>query len=133
MHMEGNAPSTEGVEDPNAPTPQDKSLTLSSPVDVARATAGLTLQEAVNLGEINPAQARRFGERMDQIFGALMRGAGVQWSPDGSLRFVYPEVVNPILAAAAERKRERELLASTVIPEGAGEERRDETMARGPA
>lgn len=89
---------------------------LQSPVDVARAAASMTLQEAVNLGEINPAMARRFAERMDQIFMALIRGAGVKWGPDGDLKVIWPEVENPILAAANERKRLRELESSTTIP-----------------
>ena len=97
-----------------APAPQDKSLTLASPLDVSRATTGLVLQEAVNLGEINPAMARRFGERMDQIFKALMSGAGIQWDQtNGSLKIVWPEIVNPILAAVEEKRRKRELEAST--------------------
>jgi hypothetical protein len=103
--------------------PNDKSITLSSPVDVARAAASLTLQEATNLGEINPAMARRFGERMDQIFLGLMRGAGVQWGPGGDLKIVYPEIENPILAAVKERQAKRELdaqlSASTALPPGA--------------
>jgi hypothetical protein len=94
--------------------PQEKSLTLSSPVDVCRAATGLALQEAVNLGDINPAMARRYGERMDQIFNAFMRGAAVQWAKDGTLQFKYPEPVNPILAAVQERKA-KDLKASTVL------------------
>lgn len=97
---------------------QAKSLTLGDAAQVARASAGLALQEAVNLGEINPAMARRFGERMDQLNRALMSGAGIQWDPsNGSLKIVWPEVVNPILAAAEERKRNREaeLLSSTAV------------------
>jgi len=101
--------------------PDEKSLTISSEADAARAAAGLTLQEAVNLGEINPAMARRFLERMDQIYTALKQGVGIQWNPaDKSLKFVYPEVVNPILAAAEERKKRRtldELEAGTAIPD----------------
>lgn len=100
--------------------PNEKSLTLSSPVDVARAAASMTLQEGVNLGEINPAMARRFGERMDQVFLALMRGAGAQWGPEGDLKLVYPEVENPILAAVRERQAKRDLLQTTVIPSGSG-------------
>jgi hypothetical protein len=112
---------------------QDKSLTLSSPADAARAAAGLSLQEAVNLGEINPAMARRFLERMDQIYTSLMRGAGVQWNPaDGTLKFIYPEVVNPILAAAQARKAKRELESSTAIPEGAGTQPDDEPEVERP-
>jgi hypothetical protein len=90
-------------------------MTLASPVDVCRAAAGLALQEAVNLGEINPAMARRFGERMDQIFNAFMRGAGVAWTKDGTVKFTYPEPVNPILAAVQERKAKRGLDESTVL------------------
>lgn len=98
---------------------QAQGISLQNPTDVARATAGLVLQEAVNLGEINPAMARRFGERMDQVFGALMRGAGIRWGKDKDLQFVWPEIENPFLAAAAERKKARdELLASsTRLPE----------------
>lgn len=91
-------------------------LSLASPVDVARATAGLVLQEAVNLGEINPATARRFGERMDQIFTSLIRGAGVQWGPQGDLLIKWPEIENPMLAAAKEKARIRALESSTAIP-----------------
>lgn len=94
---------------------QPKSLTLGSALDVAKASTGLTLQEAVNLGELNPAQARRIGERIDQIFTAFMRGAGVQWGAGGALKIVYPEVVNPILAAVAERKAQRDLANSTSL------------------
>lgn len=90
-------------------SPTQPGVQLQSPVDVARATAGLVLQEAVNLGEINPAMARRFGERMDQVFQALMRGAGIRWGSEKDLQFVWPEVENPILAAARKRAISRDL------------------------
>lgn len=100
-------------------SPQQPGVALQSPLDVALASSGLMLQEAVNLGEINPAMARRFAERNDQIFKALMRGAAVHWGKDGDLKIIYPEVENPILAAAKARKAERDALdASTVIPNG---------------
>jgi len=109
---------------PSEQQPEDKSLTLSDPLHVSKASVGLVLQEAVNLGEINPAMARRFGERIDQIFTSLMRGAGIQWDQsNGSLKIIWPEVKNPFLEAAAARKRERELAASTAIPESAGVEK----------
>jgi hypothetical protein len=95
-------------------------MNLQTPVDVCKAASGLAMQEAVNLGDMNPAQMRRLGERMDQLFTALMRGAGLQWDQsNGSLKIVWPEVVNPILAAAKEKARLRELAASTVIPDAA--------------
>jgi len=101
-------------------TTEEKSLTLASPLDVAKASTGMVLQEAVNLGEINPAMARRIGERIDQVFNALMRGAGASWNAkDGTINLVYPEVVNPILAAVKEKQRVRELRETTAIPESA--------------
>jgi hypothetical protein len=102
-------PTTADVTGDQTPPQQPQ---ITNPTDLAKATAGMALQEAVNLGEINPAMARRFGERMDQLFQALVRGAGVKWNSEGALDIIWPEVENPILA---EAKRKRELKNSTVL------------------
>jgi hypothetical protein len=64
--------------------------------------------------------ARRFGVRMDQVFKALMSGAGIRWGAEKDLQFVWPEVENPILAAARARKgsSKRSLKASTAVSNG---------------
>lgn len=82
--------------------PIKKDVHLTSPVDACIMVAGMVINEAVNLGEINPAMARRFGERMDQVFKALMRGAQVGWGPRGDIVLRWQEPVSAMLAEQTE-------------------------------
>lgn len=113
-----------------SPVPEAKSVEVSDPAQAARMVAGMVLSEAVNLGEINPAMARRFGERMDQIFNGLMHGAQVAWDHKGALALRWPDepvqaLRQPKVQSSSERLRA--LLNNAAVPPVAIPEEPDDT------
>jgi hypothetical protein len=111
------APLPEGVAE-NTASAGAKGLEVASPVDLARLTAGWVLLEAVNLGEINPAMARRFSERMDQIFTAAVRGAQIGWGQRGELQIKWPNQFIPGAETTRGERAQRladKLASSTAI------------------
>lgn len=104
--------------DAMAKADQPNSLNVQSPVDGARLVAGMVLSEAVHLGEINPAMARRFGERMDQVFNAAMRGAQVGFGARGEIVIKWPEEPVNVLRNpehGPSRDRLAQLQSSTAV------------------
>lgn len=111
------APLPEGVAE-NTASAGAKGLEVASPVDLARLTAGWVLLEATNLGEINPAMARRFSERMDQIFTAAYRGAQISWGPRGELLIKWPNQFIPGAEAPKKRGKFAQRLADNTALKG---------------